>query len=375
MFKKLRYLPLLFLSFILSCEQSTKNSNVMVLEKEFGTMPDGQKVTEYRLINQHKVEFSLINYGGIITSLKVPDRDGNLEDIVLGYDNLAGYLEKTPYFGATVGRYGNRIAKGSFTLDSVTYDLAINNGVNHLHGGIKGFDKVVWKAEVFESDSIAGVKLTYTSLHMEEGYPGKLSTTVTYSLDNDNQLIFEYEASTDRKTVINLTNHSYFNLSGMENNILDHEVMINADRYLPVDSTLIPLEIAQVENTPFDFTEPKKVGRDIGVENIQLANGGGYDHCWVLNGDGLKLAATVYESTSGRFMEVFTTEPGVQFYTGNFLDGTITGKDGVVYERRMGLCLETEHFPDSPNRPDFPSVILNPGEKYYSKTLTKFSTK
>lgn len=375
MFKKLRYLLLLFLPFILSCEQSTKNSNVMVLEKEFGTLPDGQKVTEYRLINQHKVEFSLINYGGIITSLKVPDREGNLEDIVLGYDNLAGYLDKTPYFGATVGRYGNRIAKGSFTLDSVTYDLAINNDVNHLHGGIKGFDKVVWKAEVIESDSIAGVKLTYTSPHMEEGYPGKLSTTVTYSLDNDDQLIFEYEASTDRKTVINLTNHSYFNLSGMENTILDHEVMINADRYLPVDSTLIPLEIAPVENTPFDFTEPKKVGRDIGMENIQLANGGGYDHCWVLNGDGMKLAATVYEANSGRFMAVYTSEPGVQFYTGNFLDGTITGKNDVVYNHRMGLCLETQHFPDSPNRPDFPSVILNPGEKYYSKTVTKFSTK
>ncbi len=370
-----KILPIIFILIISACQQPVKENNMMVSEREFGTMPDGQKITEYTVTNQHNIAFKLINYGGIITSLTVPDRNGNVADIVLGYDNLEGYLEKTPYFGATIGRYGNRIAKGQFALDGVTYDLAINNGPNGLHGGIKGFDKVVWEAEVIESDSASGIKLSYTSPDMEEGYPGTLTATVTYSLDDENQLTFEYAAVTDKKTVVNLTNHSYYNLSAMKENILDHEVMINADQYLPVDSTLIPIEVAPVADTPFDFNQFKKVGQDIGKENVQLANGGGYDHCWVLNGEGLRLAAKVYEPKSGRMMELFTTEPGMQFYTGNFLDGTITGKNGVVYERRMGLCLETQHFPDSPNRPDFPSVVLNPGEQYYTKTITRFSKK
>lgn len=365
---------------IASCTENsdrTEDMSTSISKQQFGTMPDGQVVDQYTLTNHNGIEMKVITYGGIITSLRIPDRNGKLEDVVLGYDNLEGYLEQNPYFGAIIGRYGNRIAKGKFTLDGTEYSLATNNLGNHLHGGIVGFDKVVWEAETVKTDSSAGIKFSYDSPDMEEGYPGNLYVTVIYTLDNDDQLTFEYAAMTDKQTIVNLTNHAYYNLSAMKEDILQHELTLNANRYLPVDSSLIPLEAAPVAGTPFDFTEPKKIGADINDEHVQLKNGGGYDHCWILNAsdDEMQFAASLYEPDSGRYMEIYTTEPGIQFYSGNFLDGTITGKNGITYGYRSGLCLETQHFPDSPNRPDFPSVVLNPGERYYSKTITHFSTK
>lgn len=364
--------------------EEIKKEDMKVAKTDFGKLEDGTPVDLYTLTNQKGAEVRITNYGGTVLSLKVPDKEGRLEDVVLGFDSVAGYrgevyLQEGPYFGALIGRYGNRIAKGKFTLDGVEYELATNNGPNHLHGGLQGFDKVVWEAEEFESEEGVGVKLHYVSEDGEEGYPGNLTVDVIYLLTGDNELEIDYKATTDKATVVNLTNHSYFNLTGnAKRDILAHEVMINADQFIPVDETLIPTgELQNVEGTPFDFTEPTAVGKRIEDENEQLEFGMGYDHCWVLNGEEgeMKLAATVHEPTSGRLMEVFTTEPGIQFYTGNFLNGRLTGKSGVAYKQRYGLCLETQHFPDSPNQPQFPSVVLNSGETYQTKTTYKFSVK
>ena len=354
----------------------TNKSNATITKSAFGKMPDGSEVSAYLLKNSSGIEMNVINYGGIITSLKTPDRNGKSEDIVLGYDYLAGYLKSSPYFGAIIGRYGNRIAKGRFELDGNVYELAINNIGNHLHGGITGFDKVLWDVTTIEDDRGVGLKLTYTSKDMEEGYPGKLDVEVTYFLSNDNALQFDYKATTNKKTIVNLTQHSYFNLTGMKDDILGHELTLNALFYLPVDNTLIPTgDLEDVNGTPFDFRESKVIGKDIHAENQQLEYGGGFDHCWVLSEEtDLHFAASLFEPNSGRRLDVFTTEPGIQFYTGNFLDGSITGKNGIKYEKRTGLCLETQHFPDSPNIPDFPSVVLNPGEEYRSTTIIRFLT-
>lgn len=322
----------------------------------------------------------MTNYGGIITSLLIPDKEGRLEDVVLGYDQLQSYLDESPYFGALIGRYGNRIAKGKFSLQGKTYNLASNNNTNHLHGGLKGFDKVVWDiAETKLGKDEARIVLKYTSKDGEEGYQGNLHVTVTYTF-SENGFLVDYEATTDKEIVINLTQHSYFNLSGnAKEDILSHELQLNADRFLPVDSTLIPTsELRKVKGTLFDFTGAKRIGKDIELENQQLAYGLGYDHCWVLNGGmtrARRMVANLYHQESGRFMEVFTVEPDIQFYSGNFLDGSITGKAGKVYQHRYGLCLESQHYPDSPNQSHFPTVILNPGEQYQTFTEYRFSVR
>ena len=345
----------------------------------FGQTPDGTAVERYTVTNANGVEMTVMTYGGIITSLRVPDANGQLADVVLGYDSLDGYLEATPYFGAIIGRYGNRIADARFELDGETYQLATNDGPNSLHGGVQGFDKVVWDAEPFADARGQGVVFTRTSPDGEEGFPGVLTATVTYTLTDDDELVFDYEATTDKATPVNLTQHTYFNLAG-GGTILDHELMLNADAFTPVDQTLIPTgEIRPVEGTPFDFRTLTPIGERIDAEDEQIGFGPGYDHNWVLadggaDADGLRLAARVVEPTSGRVMEVRTTEPAIQFYAGNFLDGTITGKGGTSYARRIGFCLETQHYPDSPNQPDFPSTILRPGETYRSQTVYTFST-
>jgi aldose 1-epimerase len=347
-----------------------------VSREPFGTTPAGEAVELFTLTNANGAEMRVTTYGGIIVSLKVPDRTGALGDIVLGYDSLAGYIRDSPYFGAIVGRYGNRIAKGRFTLNGTEHHLAVNNGPNHLHGGIRGFDKVVWRAAPFQDTRGAGVVLRHTSPDGDEGYPGTLQTTVTYTLTDRNEILIDYEATTDKATPVNLTQHSYFNLAG-SGDILGHTLMIAADRYTPVDSTLIPTGVlAPVAGTPFDFTTPHNVGERIGDPNEQLRFGGGYDHNFVLTrpDTGLALAARLTDSLSGRTLEVRTTEPGVQFYSGNFLDGSITGKGGTVYRHRTGLCLETQHFPDSPNHPEFPSTILEPGRIFRSRTTWTFGT-
>ncbi|MBN2137077.1 MAG: galactose mutarotase [Sedimentisphaerales bacterium] len=354
------------------CKEARKmNVNV----ESFGKTPDGQAVDLVTLANSKGIEAKIITFGGIIVSLKTPDRDGELGDIVLGFDSLEGYTKEHPYFGAIIGRYGNRIGAGKFTLDGVEYKLATNNEANHLHGGIKGFDKVVWKIEQAEAASDEAVlKLSYLSKDAEEGYPGNLKCIVTYTLTANNELKMHYEATTDKATVLNLTNHSYWNLAGQgSGDILGHELMLNADGFTPVDEGLIPTgEIRDVKGTPMDFTRPKAIGSRIKQVDI-----GGYDHNFVLNGKTgkMKLCAKVSEPTSGRRMEIRTTEPGVQFYTGNFLDGSLTGKAGKVYQKHYAFCLETQHFPDSPNKPQFPTVVLRPGEKYDITTIHKFSAK
>ncbi|HWV30403.1 MAG TPA: aldose epimerase family protein [Dyadobacter sp.] len=365
---------------IFSCSK-TKNEEKMIstISKEaFGQLPDGQQADLYTLTNANGMTVNITNYGGIITKLTAPDKNGQWADVVLGFDSLAPYLSGHPFFGALVGRYGNRIAKGKFKLNGQEYSLAINNGPNALHGGTKGFDKVIWKATEIKQDSVVGLQLEYTSKDMEEGYPGNLTVKVVYTLDNENALTIDYTATTDKPTVVNLTNHSYFNLTGLKRDILDHEVTIASDSIVPVDTTLIPTgKLRAVEGTPFDFRKATKVGAGIDkIEDEQIKAGGGYDHCWVLkrSGDGLEKFATVKDPESGRVMEVFTTEPGVQFYTGNFLDGKLTGK-GATYSKRFGLCLETEHYPDSPNQPQFPTTTLNPGETYKTTTKYKFSAK
>lgn len=378
MLEMLMFGSILLVFFGCATGKKEKDTEAKVTSQAFGKLPNGQAVTTFTMTNAQGMQMKVISYGGIITSLTAPDKSGAFEDIVLGYDNLEGYVEASPYFGAIIGRYGNRIAKGKFFLDSVEYQLAINNIGNHLHGGLTGFDKVNWDVAEVPTENGVALELKYQSVDMEEGYPGTLDITVTYTLGNDNTLQFDYLATTDKKTVVNLTQHSYFNLTGMKSDILNHEVSINADRFLPVDSTLIPTgELRSVEGTPFDFTAPKLIGKEINAENQQLTYGLGYDHCWVINEDDkeMTLAASVFEPVSGRAFDVLTTEPGIQFYSGNFLDGTITGKKGTVYKKRTGLCLETQHFPDSPNQNNFPSVTLNPGEVYQTKTLMKFYTK
>ncbi|MCW5978827.1 MAG: galactose mutarotase [Bryobacteraceae bacterium] len=346
-----------------------------VNKESFGKTADGAAIDIYTLRNKNGVEARIINYGAIVVSIKTPDRQGNLGDVTLGFDSLDGYLGEQPYFGAVVGRYGNRIGKGLFKLGGVEYKLARNNGENHLHGGIKGFDKVVWEANETSVDGAPGVELRYLSKDGEEGYPGNLNTKVTYSLSDNNELRIHYEATTDKTTVVNLTNHTYFNLAG-KGDILGHVLTINADRFTPVDGGLIPPgELKSVEGTPFDFRKPTPIGARINDKDEQLERGKGYDHNFVLNrsGEGLTLAARVVEPETGRVVETLTTEPGIQFYTGNFLDGTIRGKGGQVYGPRTGFCLETQHFPDSPNQPDFPSVTLAQGERYDTTTVFRFS--
>ena len=344
----------------------------------FGTMPDGTAIEIFTLKNSSGMEVRTIPYGAIIVSIRVPDRSGRLDDVVIGHDNLQGYLTASRFFGAVVGRFGNRIAKGKFALDGRTYELAVNNGPNHLHGGVKGFDKVVWQAEPFSNGTGSGVIYRYVSADGEEGYPGRLDVRVTYTLTERNQLIVEYLATTDKATPINLTQHSYFNLAGDGvRDVLDHVVQINADRYTPVDATKIPTgELAPVAKTPFDFRTPMAIGARIADAHPQITIGGGYDHNFVLNrtagGARLEWAASVFDPSTGRMLTVSTTEPGLQLNTANALDGSITGKAGHVYRARYGLCLETQHFPDSPNQPSFPSTILRPGETFRSRTDFEF---
>jgi aldose 1-epimerase len=346
-------------------------------KQAFGKTPDGQEVEIYTLTNSNGVEARITTYGGIVVSLKAPDRAGKLDDIVLGFETLDGYLKGHPYFGAIIGRYGNRIGKGRFNLNGVEYKLAVNNGENSLHGGLKGFDKVVWKARPITARTGPALELIYVSRDGEEGYPGTLSVKVTYTLTSQNELRMDYAATTDKDTVVNLTNHSYFNLAGQGNgDILGHRIMLNAARFIPVDSGLIPTgELRAVKGTPFDFALPTAIGARIDQADEQLKLGRGYDHTFVLNGrmGTLRQAAKVVEPASGRVLEVWTTEPGVQLYTGNFLDGTVTGKGGKVYKYRYGFCLETQHFPDSPNKPSFPSTVLKRGGRYRTTTVYKFS--
>ena len=349
-----------------------------ITHASFGTAPTGEPVELYTLTNAHGMRVRAMSYGGIIQSLRVPDRNGNFDDVVLGFDDLAGYVKDSPYFGAIIGRYGNRIAHGTFTIDGNTYHVPINDGQNSLHGGIRGFDKVVWHVAPFENRDGQGLVFTHLSPDGDQGYPGNLNVKVTYTLNDRNELIIDYEATTDKPTPINLTNHSYFNLAGEgHGNVLEHEVQIEASHYTPVDSTLIPTgEIAPVEGTPFDFRRPTAIGARINEPNQQLRYAGGYDHNWVLDrtGPGVAHIAHVLEPTTGRTLDVYTTEPGVQFYTGNFLNGSVVGKSGHAYVHRGAFCLETQHYPDSPNHPNFPSTILRPGQTYHSRTVFAFNT-
>jgi aldose 1-epimerase len=360
-----------------STEPVTKDT-MSVTVTHYGELADGTPMSLYTLTNRNGMSMKVINYGGIITSITMPDKNGEQGDIVLGYDSVENYLASNPFFGALIGRYGNRIAKGKFSLDGKAYSLATNNGENHLHGGNKGFDKVIWNIEEAKVPQAAAIKLSYQSKDMEEGYPGNLNVEVLYALTDANELKIDYKATTDKKTIVNLTQHTYFNLAGPDRDILSHELVLNADKFLPVDKTLIPTgELKEVANTPFDFRKPVAIGKRIDEKDEQLKFGNGYDHCWILNraADSLAHAATLYDSISGREVMVFTTEPGIQFYSGNFLDGTLTGKNGIVYNFRTGLCLETQHFPDSPNRKEFPSVVLNPGDTYKSQTIYRFAVR
>lgn len=355
-------------------DKSKSSEAKMSIKKEpFGKTPDGQEVDLYTLTNKNGLRVKIMTYGALITSVETPNRDGKVENIVLSLDSLQDYIKGHPYFGATIGRYGNRIAKGKFKLDGKEYTLATNDKTNHLHGGKKGFDKVVWDAKPVETNDSVGVVFTHESPDGDEGYPGKLNVTTTYTLTNDNELKMEYAATTDKPTVVNLTNHSYWNLTGAAGDVLGHELLLNADRYLPVDAGLIPLgELKNLKGTPMDFTESKTIGSRIAKVP------GGYDHCYVLNkkeGEkGLTLVAKVVEPKSGRTMEVYTTEPGVQFYSGNFLDGS-NKRGNTAFTKHFGFCLETQHYPDSPNRPEFPTTVLKPGEKYEHKTVHRFGVK
>ncbi|MGC1620142.1 MAG: aldose epimerase family protein [Candidatus Acidiferrum sp.] len=348
---------------------------------DFGKTADGASIHRYVLTNSRGVEAVVISYGATLVSLKVPDRNGKIADVVLGYDNLEGYEQGKAYFGGTIGRYGNRIAKGDFSLDGTQFHLPVNDGPNSLHGGTIGFNKRVWTAIDRSRTGAEVLELSYTSPDGEEGYPGTLRVKVTYTLPaNSNELRIDYAATTDRDTVLNLTNHSYFNLSGdMRKDILSNELLLRAREFTPVDSTLIPTgELRDVHGTPFDFTKLTAIGARINNDDEQLRFGKGYDHNWVLEKTGkggLRLAAEVFEPTSGRVMEVLTTQPGIQFYTGNFLDGTAIGKGGIAYAHRTGLCLETQHFPDSPNHPKFPSTELKAGQTFRSTTVLRFSTR
>lgn len=350
----------------------------------FGKLANGTPVSLFTLTNANKMVVKITNYGGIVTSVVVPDKEENFEDVVLGFNALADYLKESyqkesPFFGGIIGRFGNRIAGGKFSLDGTTYTLATNDGAHHLHGGNKGFDRVLWQAEEVYGEEGAGLRLKYESADGEEGYPGRLMVTVTYMLTDNNELQITYEAETDRATIVNLTHHSYFNLSGdVKKNILDHQLMLNADKFIPVDASMIPTgDLQPVKGTPFDFTVPETIGPKMESEHEQLRYGKGFDHCYVLNGKpgGMKPAASLFEPDSRRFLEVFTREPGIQFYTGNHLTGSLRGKEGVSYVPHSGLCLETQHFPDAPNQPEFPSTVLRPGERYQTETIYKFSVK
>jgi aldose 1-epimerase len=350
-----------------------------IARERFGSI-GGHRVDRYTLTNGDCMEVKIITYGGIVQSLRVPDRHGDLDNVVLGFDNLDDYVaNNSPYFGAIIGRYANRIAGGQFTLDGVTYELPQNNGPNTLHGGLEGFDKKVWDAAEISGDDSVGLQLSYTSPNGEEGFPGRLETRVTYRLTEDNELRIDYRATTNKATVVNLTNHSYFNLSGEgSGTIYDHRLEINASHYTPVDATLIPTgRIAPVAGTPFDFRDPTAIGARIRDDHPQIVIGRGYDHNYVLDRNGRKglvLAARVTDPDSGRVLEITTTEPGMQFYSGNFLDGTLVGTSGKVYRQSDGFALETQHFPDSPNQPQFPSTVLRPGEVFRSTTVFAFPT-
>ncbi len=361
-----------------ACQKPMQEQTPTITKEAFGFMPDGSAIDLYTLSNNNGMTVKITNYGAIITSIQVPDKAGRLGEVTLGYDQLDGYLEATPYFGAVVGRYGNRIAKGQFTLNDVSYTLVTNNGPNHLHGGTTGFDKMAWQVDRAETQaSEASLALTYISPHGEEGYPGTLTTTVIYTLTNKNALKIDYVSTTDQPTILNLTNHTYFNLKDAgASSILDHKMMIMADHFTPVDSTLIPTgELRSVAGTPFDFLQPTTIGSRIEAEDEQLAYAGGYDHNYVLNGHigELRKVAEVYEPVSGRVMEVQSTQAGVQFYTGNFLNGRIVGRGGIAFQKRSAFCLETQHYPDSPNQSTFPTVVLKPGENYQHTTIYAFS--
>jgi len=349
-------------------------------KKVFGTTADGKTADLYTLKNKNGMQVSITNFGATVVSIMVTDKAGKAADVALGYDDLAGYELNKNYLGVLVGRYGNRIAHGKFSIDGAEYTLAKNNGDNSLHGGIKGFNKAMWEARDVSKGGEAAVEMKYVSKDGEEGYPGNLSVTVVYTLTNKNELKIDYSATTDKKTVVNLTNHTYFNLAGQGNgDILKQELMINADTFTPVDSGLIPTgELKKVDGTPFDFRKPTAIGARIDANDEQIKLGGGYDHNFVLNrkgATGLSLAARVSDPASGRTVEVWTTEPGVQFYTGNFLDGSFKGKGGGAYQKRTAFCLETQHFPDSPNHASFPTTLLKPGEKYHTTTVYKFEAK
>lgn len=366
------FLTILIISCKLMPKKEEKENAQPVSSKSFYGMVGSDSVFQYALSNKNGMVVKILNYGGTVTDILTPDKNGKMGDVVLGYDSLSGYRQTgNPYFGCLVGRYGNRIANAKFTLDGKEYTLAANNGPNTLHGGLKGFDKVVWTVKLSSDSSIL---LSYLSKDGEEGYPGNLSVDVMYSVGPDNALKIDYAAVTDKPTPLNLTNHCYFNLSaGTDSTILDHELMLKADKYTPVNETLIPTgKIDDVKGTPMDFTTAKKIGKDLASVK------GGYDHNWVLNrsGDDLELVGSVYHAGSGRYMEIYTTQPGIQFYTGNFLDGTLKNtRDGTKYVQHAALCLETQHFPDSPNQPSFPSTILKPGETYHHTTVYKFSIK
>jgi aldose 1-epimerase len=345
----------------------------------FGKLEDGSQAFLYSIKNNSGMKVNIINYGATVTNVFAPDKEGKFDDVVLGYDSLDGYVKDKVYLGAIVGRYGNRIANGKFSLNGKEYPLAKNNGENHLHGGPKGFHKVLWNAESVKNDSNESLKLKYLSKDGEEGYPGTLELTVTYTLTDANELKIDYEGKTDKPTILNPTNHSYFNLSGdFTKTILDHELQLNADRFTPVNQNQIPTgELRDVENTPFDFRKLTPVGLHINDKDEQLQYGSGYDHNWVLNNFNGKVReiALLYHSKTGRYMEVLSDQPGVQFYSGNFLDGSFVGKNGLIYNKRTALCLETQHFPDSPNKLHFPSVTLRPSEIYRQTTVYKFLVK
>jgi len=350
-----------------------------IQSEDFGQLDDGRNTTLYTLTNTNGIQVSITDYGGTVTKIIVPDKNGVMGDVVLGYDEISGYLNDNQYFGSIIGRYGNRIAEGKFTLDGIEYSLTANDGPHHLHGGRKGFDKVLWSAAKIEDNDHVGLELKYTSPDGEEGYPGRLDVNVTYLLTERNELRIKYEAVTDKPTICNLTNHSYFNLKdGGKSTILDHRLMIDSDIFTPVNGELIPTgECMPIEDTPFDFREPTSIGSRINSDHKQMHVGpGGYDHSFLLNGNAgeLRKAAVLSEPETGRILEVFTEEPAIQFYSGNFLDGTRTGKQGTAYGCRTGLCLETQHFPDSPNNPDLPSTVLNPGKTYRTVTVYTFSS-
>jgi len=359
---------------------ATAEAKSTMKKQPFGKTSDGQEVDLYTLTNKKGMEVAITNFGGIIVSLKAADRHGKLDDVVLGYDSLDGYLTNKAFFGALIGRYGNRIAHGKFALNGSTYTLPKNDGDNTLHGGPEGFNKRVWTAKDVSGAKGQALELSYLSKDGEEGFPGNVSAKVVYTLTDQNEVTIAYSATTDKETVLNLTNHSYFNLAGQgTGDILGHQLMIRGDHITAVDDTLIPTgELRPVKDTPFDFTHATAIGARINQDDPQIKVGKGYDHNWVLNSHGAHspvLAAEAYEPNSGRVLQVLTVEPGVQFYSGNFLDGTITGKGGKVYKHRYGFCLETQHFPDSPNHPKFPSTTLKPGQTYSTTTIFKFSTR